>query len=77
MCIFIVGAILILLYYVNIQLETLELTQLFGNEQLVVAQGWEIVFELWPLALMMVLIGVLLMLILVRLSSLNKQLSKN
>ncbi|MDG6778993.1 hypothetical protein QCB44_09755 [Thiomicrorhabdus sp. zzn3] len=76
MCVFIFGAILILLYTVNIRLERLELSQLLGNEKLVVAQGWEIVVELWPLALMMVLIGVLIMLVLIRVSRFDKSDSK-
>jgi len=73
MCPIILGLLVLLLYYASSQLETLSLSEQVGDSQVVVAQNWEIVFTLWPLALFLFLLGVVSMLLLFRFRSMLKE----
>ena len=73
MCPIILGLMVLLLYYASVQLETLSLSEAVGDRFVTVAQGWEVLTALWPLALFLFLLGVITVLLTFRVRSMLKE----
>ncbi|MBN2866008.1 MAG: hypothetical protein JXK16_08365 [Thiotrichales bacterium] len=73
MCPIILGLMVLLLYYSGVQLEFLSLSEQVGDSLVTVAQGWEILPALWPLALFLFLFGVITVLLTFRVRSMFKE----
>ncbi|WP_157753557.1 hypothetical protein [Thiomicrorhabdus chilensis] len=69
MCIVIIGLLLLLLYYSDSLLQSLQLSETIGQNVIVIAEGWEIVQAIWPFALFAFMSGVLVVLLALRLKS--------
>ncbi|HBQ45223.1 MAG TPA: hypothetical protein DD716_06215 [Thiomicrospira sp.] len=50
-------------YFVNQRVDSLSLVESFGDASGTVAVGWEMVLEVWPLAMLFILIGILLVMV--------------
>jgi hypothetical protein len=67
MCILIaILFIALLLYFVNQDIDRLSLVEKYGDTNATIAVGWEMVLEVWALALLFVLVGVLLVILFFR-----------
>lgn len=73
MCPIILGLMVLLLYYSGVQLEFLSLSEQAGDSLVTIAQGWEILPALWPLALFLFLFGVITVLLTFRVRSMLKE----
>lgn len=76
MCIVVIGLMLLLLYYANDQLAELSLSIQAGEQSTVIAQGWEIVVALWPLALLLFLAGVLIVMLMGRVKAMWREMKE-
>ncbi|WP_178861976.1 hypothetical protein [Thiomicrorhabdus cannonii] len=76
MCIVIIGLMLLLLYYADAQLATLSLSVTVEDQSTVVAQGWEMVVVLWPVAALLFLAGVLVVLMTLRVRSMLQEMRR-
>lgn len=67
MCVGVVlGLALLLLYYTNVVISDLSLNEQIGSQHVMIASGWEMTTELWPLMLLSALVGIALLLILLK-----------
>ena len=55
--------IALFIYFVNQRVDILSLVESFGDANGTVAVGWEMVLEVWPLAMLFILIGILLVMV--------------
>ncbi|BBN58707.1 hypothetical protein [Hydrogenovibrio marinus] len=64
MCVGIVLALaLLLLYYSDVVVSDMALSEQVGNQTVVIATGWEVAGQLWPLMLLAAVLGIMLLLI--------------
>ena len=73
MCPIILGLMVLLLYYASVQLDTLSLAEQVGDASVTIAQGWEVLPALWPLAMFLFLLGVITVLLTFRVRSMLKE----
>lgn len=76
MCVVIIGLMLLLLYYADAQLAMLSLSVMIEDQSTVVAQGWDVVVALWPVALFLFLAGVLVVLMTLRVRSMLQEMRR-
>ncbi|MBD3754439.1 MAG: hypothetical protein IE937_02215 [Gammaproteobacteria bacterium] len=76
MCVVIIGLMLLLLYYADAQLAMLSLSVTIEDQSTVVAQGWDVVVALWPVALFLFLAGVLVVLMTLRVRSMLQEMRR-
>jgi hypothetical protein len=76
MCVVIIGLMLLLLYYADAQLAMLSLNVTIEDQSTVVAQGWDVVVALWPVALFLFLAGVLVVLMTLRVRSMLQEMRR-
>ena len=71
--------IALFVYFVNQRVDSLSLVESFGDASETVAVGWEMVIEVWPLAMLFVVIGVLLVMVYFKIIDVlyGKKVSKN
>ena len=55
--------IALFVYFANQRVDNLSLVESFGDASGTVAVGWEMVIEVWPLAMLFILIGILLVVV--------------
>lgn len=77
MCIVIIGLLLLLLYYSDSLLQGLQLSETIDQNVIVIAEGWEIIQAIWPLALFAFMSGVLVVLLVLRLKSMLHEAKQN
>jgi len=64
MCILIaIFFIALFIYFVGERVETLFLVEKMGDANVTIAYGWGMVIEVWPLAVLFVLVGILLVML--------------
>ncbi len=69
MCVIILGLILVLLYYSYATMVVLKLAESIEQQDVFIAQGWEIALEIWPLLLLFFLLGIFFILLFFRFRS--------
>jgi MFS superfamily sulfate permease-like transporter len=55
--------IALFIYFVNQRVDNLSLVENFGDASGTVAVGWKMVVEVWPLAMLFILVGILLVMV--------------
>jgi len=73
MCPIILGLMVLLLYYASVQIDTLSLAEQVGDVSVTLAQGWQILPTLWPLAMFLFLLGVITVLLTFRVRSMIRE----
>ncbi|WP_373020153.1 hypothetical protein [Thiomicrorhabdus sp.] len=73
MCIVILGILLVLLYYSDALLIDYQLAEKVLDQSVVIAQGWGIVYEIWPVLLFFFLLGVFMTLLAFRFFSMWRE----
>jgi|GEM_PF-1803462 len=73
MCPIILGLMVLLLYYASVQIDTLSLSEQVGDVYVTIAQGWEVLLVLWPLAMFLFLLGVITVLLTFRVRSMIRE----
>lgn len=77
MCIVIIGFMLLLLYYSDSLLQSLQLSETIDQNIIVIAEGWEIVQAIWPFFLFSFLAGMLVVLLGLRFKSMLQEAKQN
>lgn len=72
MCIFVVVLMLIVFYALSGEIVNLQLSEMMGEQSVVIAQGWELISPLWGLVAFAFLAGVLAVLLILKLLPADK-----
>lgn len=66
MCIFILAIMAILWFYLSDSISDYQLSEVIDGLSLQLAEGWDVLFELWPAMLFMFFAGVLSVLLIMK-----------
>ncbi len=67
MCIFILGFMALLLYHLTTSINSLQLVEVIDGLNMPLAEGWDVLWHLWPAMVFMFLGGILVVLIVMKL----------
>ena len=66
MCIFVLAIMAILLFYLSASIEQYQLFEVIDGLNILVSQGWDLLFSLWPAMGFMFLLGIFTVLIIMK-----------